>query len=126
VTTDTENERVDDNQNKDPELEATPPNPETEMPQSDIEVQLQKLRTDMAALAKTVASYGADTAGAYTAKVRQGANEAIEASQTAFDGIRTDFVALESEVANRVRARPLQAVGLAIGIGFLLALVSRR
>ncbi len=80
----------------------------------------------MAALAKTVASYGAEAAGAYTDKVRQGANEALSASQTALDGIRSDFASLESEVATRVRARPLQAVGIAVGIGFLLAMVSRR
>jgi ElaB/YqjD/DUF883 family membrane-anchored ribosome-binding protein len=101
-------------------------NSETAMPQSDIDVQLLKLKSDVASLAKTVAAYGADAAGAYTAKVRQGANDAVEASQTAIDGIRSDFASLESEVVDRVRARPLQAMGVALGIGFLLAIVSRR
>ncbi|MDR3436196.1 DUF883 C-terminal domain-containing protein [Telmatospirillum sp.] len=107
-------------------IDHSPVDEENIMQASDIETQLQKLRSDISGLAKTVAAAGADTAGAYRAKAGNVANDAIEASQSVLEGIRNDFVALEKDVVARVQTRPLQALGLAAGIGFLLALASRR
>jgi ElaB/YqjD/DUF883 family membrane-anchored ribosome-binding protein len=96
------------------------------MATSDIEAQLQKLKADIADLAKTVAAVSADTAGAYRAKAGNVAGEAIAASHNAIDSVRTEFGVLEKDVVDRIRTRPLQALGLAIGVGFLLAFISRR
>jgi len=93
---------------------------------SDIEAQLLKLRSDIAELAKTVAAVGVDTAGAYRAKANNAASDAIEASHNVLDSVRTDFDLLEKDAVARIRARPLQALSLALGVGFLLAFVSRR
>jgi ElaB/YqjD/DUF883 family membrane-anchored ribosome-binding protein len=115
--------------NTDPHNENIDPDPidkENDMQASDIEIQMQKLRSDIAALAKTVAAVGADAAGAYRAKAGNVASDAIEASQGVLDSVRTDFEILEKDVVARIRTRPLQALAIAAGVGFILALASRR
>ncbi len=93
---------------------------------SDIERQLQKLSSDIAALTKTIAGAGADTADGYRAKVGALAHDAVEASQNAMASARKDFMSLEGDVVTRIRDRPLQALGIAVGVGFLLAFAARR
>jgi len=90
---------------------------------SDIQAQLKKLREDLSALATTVTTIGTEKATAYGAKI---ASDTIEASQNAVEGVRSDYISFEQAVADRIRARPIQAVGVAAGIGYLIAAMRRR
>jgi ElaB/YqjD/DUF883 family membrane-anchored ribosome-binding protein len=85
---------------------------------SDIQAQLKKLREDMGALAATVTSIAKEKAANYGAQV---ASDAIDATE----GLREDYVSFEQAVTDRIRARPLQAIGLAAGIGYLIAAMRR-
>ncbi len=114
----------DDRNDDDPNAETT--DEESDVQMSDIESQLQKLSSDIAALTKTIAGAGADTADGYRAKVGNLAHDAVEASQNALAGARKDFMALEGDVVTRIRERPFQALGIAVGVGFLLAFAARR
>lgn len=96
------------------------------MPDTDIEAQLQKLKTEIAELAKSVAAVGTNTADTYRKKAGTVASQSVDASHTVLDRIRTDFGHIEKDVLGQIRARPLQALGLAVGVGVLIAILSRR
>jgi ElaB/YqjD/DUF883 family membrane-anchored ribosome-binding protein len=92
----------------------------------DVEERIEELRNEIAALTKTLASFGATKVDDYKAGLDRLAADAIATSARAFEAARSEAVSLEGELENQIRARPLQAVGIAVGIGFLAALLTRR
>lgn len=94
--------------------------------QADIEKQLQQLREDIAALARSVATAGSHKADDLKGKARRVSNEAIDASAQAVDAARAQFMSMEKDLERQIRTKPLQSVAIAAGIGFLFALLSRR
>ena len=100
--------------------EATAPSME------DLELQIAELRKDIAALTKSFAAYGASKANDYKSEVDRMTSEAVNASMRALDAARAEATALENSFEEQVRARPLQAVGIAAVVGFLAAILTRR
>lgn len=92
----------------------------------EIEAQLQQLRDDLAALGRSVAAVGAEKADEYRGRVRQASNEAADASLQMVEAAREQALSLERDLERKIRTNPLQAVALAAGVGFLLALMTRR
>lgn len=92
----------------------------------DIEVQLQQLRDDISSLAKTVAAVGNDKANEVKGKARRAANEAADASMQAVDAAREKALDFERDLEKQIRAKPIQSVAIAAGVGFLFALLTRR
>ncbi|SON56155.1 hypothetical protein HDIA_2614 [Hartmannibacter diazotrophicus] len=92
----------------------------------DIEAQITQLREDIAALTRSVGNFGAAKADGYKAKVNSAASDAMAASQTAVNALRAELEGAEKTVIDQVRAKPLQAIGIAAAAGFLLAVLSRR
>lgn len=92
----------------------------------DLEAQIQQLREDIASLAKTVASVGNDKASEYKGKARRVASDAADASRQMVEAAREQAVSLERDLEQQIRANPIQAVAIAAGVGFLLALMTRR
>ncbi len=82
---------------------------------SDIQAELETLRSDIAALTQTVASFG-------SSKIRQ----AGETSQQYMDSARETLANAEEDLEAYVRAKPLQSLAMAAGVGYVLALLSRR
>lgn len=93
---------------------------------TDIEVQLQQLREDIATLAKTVAAVGNEKASEVKGKARRVANEAADASIQAVEAARQQAVSLERDLERQIRLNPIQSVAIAAGVGFLFALMTRR
>jgi ElaB/YqjD/DUF883 family membrane-anchored ribosome-binding protein len=91
-----------------------------------LEDQVNRLQEDIKSIAATLARMGndkvseaKDTAeGEYRHLLRQGKQVVSEA--------RSQAGALESQLVDTIREKPLTAMAGAIGIGFLLALLSRR
>lgn len=81
----------------------------------DVQADLEALRRDLAALTQTVASFG-------SSKIRQ----AGETSQEYMDTARERFMNAEEDIEAYVRSRPLQSLAMAAGVGYVLALLSRR
>jgi ElaB/YqjD/DUF883 family membrane-anchored ribosome-binding protein len=81
----------------------------------DVQADLEALRRDIASLTQTVASFG-------SGKIRQ----ASETSQQYMDSARERFMNAEEDIEAYVRAKPLQSLAMAAGIGYVLALLSRR
>jgi ElaB/YqjD/DUF883 family membrane-anchored ribosome-binding protein len=91
----------------------------------DVQDQIKKLRAELNALAGTVKAIGAAKAASYGAKIADAASEAIDASSTAFEGVKSDFHSLEEAAAERIRAKPLQAMWIALGVGYIIAAMRR-
>ncbi|TWF52106.1 DUF883 family protein [Neorhizobium alkalisoli] len=92
----------------------------------DIEAQLQQLREDISALAKTVAAVGNEKAAEVRGKARKAANEAADVSIGVVEAAREQAVSLERDLENQIRSNPIQSVAIAAGVGFLFALMTRR
>jgi len=81
----------------------------------DIQADLEALRRDIAALTQTVASFG-------SSKIRQ----AGETSQQYVDSARESIANVEDELEAYVHQRPFQSLAIAAGVGYVLALLTRR
>lgn len=81
----------------------------------DIQAELETLRRDIAALTQTLASYG-------SGKVR----EAGEVSREYVESARETVANIERDIEDYVHAKPFQSLAIAAGVGYVLALLSRR
>lgn len=92
----------------------------------DIELQLEQLREDIAALAKTVAAVGNEKASEMKSKAKRAAADASDASYQIAEAAKNQALTWERDLEGQIRANPLQSVAIAAGVGFLFALLSRR
>ncbi|THV20673.1 DUF883 family protein [Peteryoungia ipomoeae] len=81
----------------------------------DVQAELEQLRRDLAALTQTVASYG-------SGKIR----EAGDVSREYVDSAREQLRNAEQDIEAYVHAKPFQSLAIAAGVGYVLALLSRR
>lgn len=94
--------------------------------ENDLQQQLEQIRKDVAALAETIASLAAGKAEDVKAQAYKAGNDAAEASAQVLDAARDHVCAVQSDLEERIRAKPLKALGIAAGLGFVLALLTRR
>jgi len=93
---------------------------------ADIQLQLEILRKDVAALTESIAAFGnmkVQTASDLATKL--GA-DVVDASTEALYAARNGIVSAERDLETQIRNKPLQSVGIAAGVGFLAALLMRR
>ncbi|SMD01523.1 DUF883 family protein [Rhizobium sp. RU36D] len=93
---------------------------------ADVQQQLEKLSQDISELTKIVAAFG-------NAKVKEAGDRATmvgadvaERSAQAIEATRSSLASMEQDLEAQIRSRPLQAIGIAAGIGFIAALLTRR
>lgn len=96
----------------------------------DIENRIEDLRKEIAVLAGSFTAHGKDSVENQMRDYRKTlgflAEDTLAASAKALIAARDETVALEEAFENRVRQNPIQALGVAIGIGFFAALLMRR
>jgi len=92
----------------------------------DLEDQITELRREISALTKNIAAFGTAKVDDYKAGIDRLASDAMNASLNAFSTAKDEAISLEESFEEQVRARPLQAIGIAVGVGFLAALLTRR
>ncbi|MBL0370646.1 DUF883 family protein [Rhizobium sp. KVB221] len=93
---------------------------------AEIEERIEELRGEVAALTKALADFGVAKADDYRAGLDRLAADVKQASAQAFQSAKDEAVSLEQSLETQIRSRPLHAVGIAVGIGFLAALLTRR
>lgn len=97
---------------------------------ADIETRFEQARAEFYRIAAGLADAGSAKAKDFTETVSAKASEiksdVNDVTGDAIDTFLDQLTALEKDVATRVRERPLQALAIAGGIGFLFALLSRR
>jgi ElaB/YqjD/DUF883 family membrane-anchored ribosome-binding protein len=101
-------------------------NGKTQPTPAEVETQISKLRSDISSLASSVAEYGSQTLESAKSQAGALSHDAAAASETALAELRNQLDAIESDLRSRVREKPLQAIGIAAGLGFLIALMMRR
>lgn len=92
----------------------------------DVEKQFEQLRSDIASLTDTVQRMGVGKVNEAQHAAKDAGQDLTEAYEGALHSLQAEFDTLESNVTRQVRSNPLQALGLAAGVGFLLAVLTRK
>ena len=92
----------------------------------DLEADIQQLKDDIAKLAKQLAATGEHSYGAMRRVTTEGADQLRVQGEAALDTIRTNAKDIEQQLLTTVREKPVTALAVAAGIGFLFALMTRR
>jgi ElaB/YqjD/DUF883 family membrane-anchored ribosome-binding protein len=92
----------------------------------DLEADIRQLREDVARLTEQLSRTGQHS---YTT-ARRAATEGVEQlraqGEAALEGLRTNARDLEDQLTSTVREKPITSLAIAAGIGYFLALLSRR
>jgi len=91
-----------------------------------LEDQIARLQEDLKAITASIARISNDkvTGARQTAKSEY--KQLVQSGQNVIDDVGDQASALEKQLKDTIREKPLTAVAGAIGIGFLFALLSRR
>lgn len=93
---------------------------------SDIEADIERIRGDIASLAGSLKRYGADKTDEYKERATTAGQDLTKMSQDALNDLTKELKNYERALSSQVRSHPLQALGIAAGVGFLLAALVRR
>lgn len=91
-----------------------------------IEEQIAKLTADIAALTRTVAEYGSGKLETAAAEALTLKDNVAEKSAAAAQAAKDTLITAEGDLEEKIRTHPLAAVGIAAGLGFLFAVLSKR
>lgn len=91
-----------------------------------LEDQIAQLQTDLKGIADTLARIGGDKVTEARGMARTEARHLQAQAQHVIDDVREEAGVMEAQLKQTIREKPLTAVASAVGIGFLLALLTRR
>lgn len=91
-----------------------------------LEAQIAQLQADLKGIAATLAKLSSDKVNEVKDAARSEARHIQRQGQNVLDDVQDQAVELEQQLKDRIREKPLTAVASAMGIGFILALLSRR
>ena len=92
----------------------------------DLEAEIARLREDVARLSEQLARTGGHTLSAARRAASEGAEQLRARSEEAVDALKSNASDIERQVTDAVREKPLTSLAIAAGVGFFLALLSRR
>jgi len=94
-------------------------------PEPELEDQIEQLQDDVRAIAKSLTRLGEDKVKEAQRYARGEYKNLLHQGQSVAADVGDEFEAVEKQVKDTIRARPLTAMASAIGIGFLLAILTR-
>ncbi|WP_208978075.1 DUF883 family protein [Labrenzia sp. 011] len=92
----------------------------------EIEQDIERIRSDIAALAGSLKKYGAGKTGEYASRANAAGEDLTKMSQDALNTLTSELESYERTLVTGIRRHPLQSLGIAAGIGFLVAALVRR
>jgi len=92
----------------------------------DLADDIEQLRADIAALAKQFQTVGEHSYGTARRAATEGVSQLRAQGEAAIDQLRANASDIEKQIAATVREKPVTALAVAAGVGFLFALMSRR
>src|SRR5690606_22397859 len=92
----------------------------------DLQAQVEQLKEDIAAIAATLANLGSQTVRDAKRSAKETYKSAYIQGEDAIDELRNKAQDLEAQLTATVRERPIASLATALGVGYLLALLSRR
>ena len=99
---------------------------ETERTASDMEADIRQLRDDIAKLTEQLAQTGQHSYGAARRAAAGGVEQLKAQGEAAMEKLRGQAHDLEDELTAHVREKPLTSLAIAAGVGYLLAILTRR
>lgn len=93
--------------------------------EAQLEDQVAALQNDLKAIAATLAKLGNDKVSEAREVTKAEARQLQHQGQSILDDVHDQAGAYEQQLKDTIRAKPLTAVASAVGIGILLALLSR-
>ncbi|MCB1419166.1 MAG: DUF883 family protein [Notoacmeibacter sp.] len=93
---------------------------------ADVQSRLKRIKKDMVGLGDAIATAGAASAHDVSAAGKAKADELAVSAQETYDQLKVELARLERQLEGQVRSKPLQSLGIALGVGFLAALIMRR
>ena len=104
----------------DPKLSASGPS------SADMETEIAQLRADLAKVTAQLATVGEHSFGAARRAAIDGAESLRAQGEAAMDSLRGSARDLEGQVVGAVREKPVTALAIAAGVGFLFAMIASR
>lgn len=93
--------------------------------EAQLEDQVTQLQDDIKAIAATLARLSNDKVNEVKAVAKSEANHLQRQAEGVVGDVQDQASALEKQLKDTIREKPLTAVASALGIGFILALLSR-
>lgn len=93
---------------------------------SQLEADIAQLKADIERLTADLAATGEHGLGAAKRAAAQGAEQLKVQGEAAFENIRSNAQDIEAQVIAHVREKPVTSLAIAAGVGFVLALLTRR
>lgn len=94
--------------------------------QSDLEADIRQLREDITKLTEQLARTGQHSYGAARRAASEGVEQLRAQGEAAMEGLKSNARDIEDQLTTTVREKPITALAVAMGIGYFLALLSRR
>ena len=90
-----------------------------------LEEQISQLQTDLKAIAATLSKLSSDKVNEAAGTAKSEMRHLQRQGQHVIDEVQDQAGAMEQQLKDTIREKPLTAVASAIGIGYILALLSR-
>lgn len=98
----------------------------TDSTTGDLQAQVEQLKQDIASIAATLANLGSQTVRDAKRGAQETARNAYLQGEDVVGELRNKAQDMEAQLTETVRERPIAALATALGIGYLLARLSRR
>jgi ElaB/YqjD/DUF883 family membrane-anchored ribosome-binding protein len=92
----------------------------------DLAAEIEQLKADIAKLTEQLRKTGEHSYGAARRAAAEGVEQLRAQGEAAYEGLRANAGELEQQLADTVREKPITALAIAAGVGFLFALFARR
>jgi ElaB/YqjD/DUF883 family membrane-anchored ribosome-binding protein len=104
---------------------ATAARSRTARTEEDIEDQIERLQVDVKAIMKSLARMGNEKVGEGQARAKREYANLVQAGEGMLENVQDEFGQVEKQIKDTIRQKPLTAVLSAVGIGFLIAVLTR-
>lgn len=99
--------------------------PAADVAPEDLEAEIARLREDVARLAEQLARTGEHSYAAAVRAASDGADQLRAKGEAAVEALRSNATDIEQQISDAVREKPLTALAIAAGVGYLLAVLRR-
>lgn len=93
--------------------------------EEELQKQIDQLREDIKAIGTTITRLGKDKVGEAEGLARREYKHLVRSGQDMMSEVSDEFGQVEKQLKDTIRQRPLTAVLGAVGLGFVLALLTR-
>lgn len=93
--------------------------------EDDLEKQIAQLQSDLRAITGTLTRMGEDKVGEVRSTASRRAAELRDKGEEMIESAQDEFGALEKQIKDTIREKPLTAVAGAVALGFLIAVITR-